>query len=108
MMVDLTVAAYRQTHDLRWLAWSEGWWPPGSVLHILGELVEVLQMTYCNDSAINVCLECCYRQRKVVLPSVYVRVCLFVSPLAALHKNYLSDLACHFYQTCIFRQGRLD
>ena len=47
----------KQTHSLSLLAWSEGRWPLGTVLHSSDELDELLQWLSHDDSTINIVLE---------------------------------------------------
>jgi len=48
------VAAYRRTHSLSRLAWSEGRRPLGAVLHSSSEPGELLQWLCHDDSTINI------------------------------------------------------
>ena len=48
------IAAYRQTHSPRRLAWSEGWQPSGAGLRSSNELVNSCSDLCHDDSTINI------------------------------------------------------
>ena len=45
---------YRRTHSLSCLAWTEGWWPLGAVLHSSNEPGELSQWLCRDDGTINI------------------------------------------------------
>jgi len=50
------MAAYRRTHGLSWLAWSESWQPTGAEPHSSDEPSELLKWLSHDDSTINIVL----------------------------------------------------